>query len=158
MVKEKIECSSKNKGNAGEYYIAGLLSIRNCVVSTLGRNIGYDLICVLPSEKAVKIQVKTTTIKRFIFNEKDEEIKNDLFFAFVRFNTFENVDYWIVPSKDLSEYSKPRYERQMKIGYKPGTIRNFTIKKDKFDYDGWEKKIDFYYKNMDLILKYYQGI
>ncbi len=149
---EKIE--KQNKCNAGEYYIAGLLSIRNCVVSiTLGRNIGYDLIVVLPSEKVVKVQVKTTVIKRFIFNEKDEEVKNDLFFTFVRFNDFENIDYWVVPSKELSEYSKLRYDRQMKVGYKPTTIRNFTIKKDKFDYDSWENKIKFYHKNLDLIFK-----
>jgi len=49
-----------NIGNAGEYYVAHILSSRNYITTiTLGRAEKYDILAVAPNKKTIKIQVKT---------------------------------------------------------------------------------------------------
>jgi len=50
------KANRQNIGNAGEFYVAFLLSAKNCVVTvTLGRNEGFDLMVVNPKGNMVKI-------------------------------------------------------------------------------------------------------
>ncbi len=83
-----------------------------------------------------KIQVKTTMINRFIFNEKAEKlISDDFFYAFVKMKDMENIEYWIVPANEVASYAKVRYKKRMEYNpaFNPTTIRNFTVKKDRFE-------------------------
>lgn len=161
---EKI--SIQNKCNAGEYYLAALLSTKNCVVTiTLGRAELFDLLVNLPNGKTVKIQVKTTFAHRnILFSEKSgkkENIHNDLFYAFILYKN-NSFDYWILTSKELCDYAIFNHETYTsflkKDGTprdKTGTMRKFNISKiTKYDPLDWEEKLKSYNKNLDKILNY----
>jgi hypothetical protein len=100
--------SRQNIGNAGEYFMAHILSSYNFVVTvTLGRNEKYDLLAVNPEGKTTKISVKTLYDGRgFMLSEKDEKIKYyDLYYAFINLKGLKNSpDFWIVPSNVVSRY------------------------------------------------------
>jgi len=56
MIFMSTKANRQNIGNAGEFYVAFLLSAKNCVVTvTLGRNEGFDLMVVNPKGNMVKI-------------------------------------------------------------------------------------------------------
>ena len=161
---EIIEKKSKqNIGNAGEFYFAAILSAKDFVVTvTLGRNEGYDLIAVNKNGKPIKISVKARNlkeVKRFPLNVKDETYKGeDFFYAFVRLNEFkEEPDYWIVPSKIVSNVVKSSHDNFMlapnKEGGKhnDGDIRNFWLVNNKYYPFNWEEELKKYYKNLDQL-------
>ncbi len=57
---------AQNIGNAGEFYVASLLSAYDCVVTiTLGRAEGFDLLVVNPKGHPLKIQVKTRLLSKY---------------------------------------------------------------------------------------------
>ncbi len=65
------------------------------------------------------------------------------------------VEYWIIPSKEISIYSQYRYiQRNKAKNSKPTTILNLTIIKDRFDPIDWDVKMQHYYKNLDQIINY----
>lgn len=161
METEKI--SKQNMGNAGEFYIAYLLSSMNYVVMiTLGRNEGYDLVALNPSGKSYRISVKTRkpkTKKSFPLRDKDGIFKgNDFYYAFVRLNNFEDEpDYWIVPSRVVSEVVKNSHESYLKEPNKEGgkhqdsKIRTFWVANSRYYPENWGEEIKKYYKNWDLL-------
>lgn len=149
--------ATQNIGNAGEYYLASVLSAKNFVVTiTLGRNEKYDLIAVNPKEKTVKISVKTgihKKIKTFVMSKKDEEIDANLFYAFVRLNEFEgDPDFWILPSKEVSRVLKFSHQKWLKTPDKKGKkhkddrMRIFHLQNNNWYPRYWEKELKKYYK------------
>ena len=155
--------SKQNIGNAGEFYLASILSAKNFVVTvTLGRNEGYDLLAVNPKGKAVKISVKARNmkdIKRFPINSRCENISSDdLFYAFVRLNEFQKEpDFWIVPSKIVCNVIKNSHAKWMATPNKKGgkhndgDLRNFWLIQDKHYPKNWDKTLKKYYKNINII-------
>lgn len=102
----------QNIGNAGEYFIASVLSANNFVVTiTLGRAEKFDILCVTPNtKKALKISVKTrfVDVLNFPLSVKDQEGgDDDFYYAFVVLNEFKDLpNYWIIPSKRVNEILK----------------------------------------------------
>ena len=154
--------SKQNIGNAGEYFIAYILSKEGFVVTiTLGRNIGYDIIAINPKNKTVKIQVKTTqreNAKDFPMTEKHENlIEDNLFYAFVRLKDYNSVpDFWILPSKLVANVIKRSHEIWMETPAKNGgkhsktSIRAFILK-GKFSPVGWEEELKKYKSNIEIL-------
>lgn len=101
----------QNIGNAGEYYIAARLSAENFIVTiTLGRAERYDILCVSPNNKSIKLSVKTSYSKTngFPLSVKDEkEGSDDIYYAFVILNEFKKEpEFWIIPSKRVNSILK----------------------------------------------------
>jgi hypothetical protein len=111
--KDEAKPDNNNIGNAGEYYIASILSSKGYVTTiTLGRAEAYDLIAISPKGKTVKIQVKTAWHDNNLFrlSPKDEKDK-DCFYAFVTLKENKKPwEYYMVPSdivaKSVSEAHK----------------------------------------------------
>ncbi|NCD03967.1 MAG: hypothetical protein EOM00_13440 [Clostridia bacterium] len=156
----------QNIGNAGEYYIASVLSANNFIATiTLGRAEAYDILCVSPSGNTYKVSVKTRydEIYNFPLNIKNESLEaDDFFYAFVILKKFENTpDFWIIPSKRVAEVLKNTSKRYFLTKKKDGGDRNDvglrkldfkvpTQKKKLYD-DGWEEELTMYYKNFGLL-------
>jgi len=151
-----------NIGNAGEYYIAYILSSLGCVTTiTLGRAERYDIIAVTPEKKTIKVQVKTLFDKGNVFRmgKKDEETsERGLFYIFVRLNQLEEEpDYWIFPSSIVSKRVKESHEKWLRIERRDGgkhkdtDIRSFMVKDDKLYPEGWGKICDKHYKNTKIL-------
>lgn len=155
--------SKQNIGNAGEYYLASILSAKNFVVTiTLGRNEGYDLLSVNPKGKTLKISVKTRNlkdVKRFPLNAKDEEPKaNDFFYAFIRLNEFkEEPDFWIIPSQRVAEIIKNAHNHWIATPNREGgkhkeqDMRNFWIVNNKLFPEQWAEELKKYYRNIQIL-------
>lgn len=137
----KNKPSSQNIGNAGEYFIASVLSSHDFIVTiTLGRAEKYDIIAVSPKGKTVKIQVKTmwTKTKKWLMVKKHEKmIADDFFYAFVRLNEGkEPPEFWIIPSRIVASFVKKAHEIWLKTPGKNGRIhkdsfaRSFCVTKD----------------------------
>jgi hypothetical protein len=149
--------NSQNICNAGEYYIASVLSANGFTTTiTLGRAEKYDILAIRPTDdKAIKIQVKTLYGKgpQWRMNEKDGVEKNrkisdgDIFYAFVRLNDMEKPEYWIVPSKIVTSYVKKSHIKWKKTPRRDGKehgktkVRSFRIESDKYSPPDWEKKM-----------------
>jgi hypothetical protein len=155
--------SKQNIGNAGEYFIAYLLSAKDCIVTvTLGRNEGFDLLLVNPKNKTFKISVKTTLYneKSLLITEKAEEVKDpDFYYAFIRLNNFNKLpDYWIVPSKIVANVINYYHQKYIKTLKKDGTprknlkMRKFFLVNDKNYPPNWVTTLDQYKNNIDLLL------
>lgn len=163
----KKNISKQNIGNAGEYYVAAILSALNFVVTiTLGRAERYDIISVSPKGKVFKFSVKTRLLKEkrgFPLSEKDEEgSENDLYYFLIRINEFkEEPDYWIIPSKRISEVISSSH-----FGWKKDPKKNGTKRKDSsirrlpitlvgqekiYFPKNWDKEMQSYYKNLDVL-------
>ncbi len=158
-----MKVAKQNIGNAGEYFIAYLLSANNCIVTvTLGRAEGFDLLIVNPKNKTLKISVKTTfyKIKSLMMTKKVEELKtSDLFYAFVRFSDIHKLpDYWIVPSKIVAEriaFSHQKWlETPKRDGtpHKDSTIRKFYLVNHKNYPPNWETILEQYLNNITPVL------
>lgn len=167
MNKEREICK-QNVGNAGEYYLAARLSAEDFTVTiTLGRAEKYDILCISPSGKTIKISVKTRYEKndRFPLSVKDEEGgTDDFYYAFILLNKFDSEpDFWIVPSKRVNEILKISTNHYYNIKKrKDGTphrdvgLRNFWLKinstnRDSYPED-WEEELYKYYKNIEQLI------
>ena len=151
----------QNVGNAGEYYVAAVLSAMNYTATiTLGRAERYDILAVSPKKKAYKFSVKTRLSKEstaFTLSERDElGFENDLFYVFVRLYDFkEKPDYWVLPSKVVSKIIAGSYKKWLSdIGKRSGKRHNHTtLRKIPVDVRG----IDIKYYGLgwaDEMLKY----
>ncbi|XOB46402.1 MAG: hypothetical protein ACKKMV_03050 [Candidatus Nealsonbacteria bacterium] len=161
MKKKKIQ--KQNIGNAGEYYIASILSAHNFTATiTLGRAEKYDILAVNPNHKTLKISVKTrflSNVKRFQLSEKNEtDGLDDFYYAFVRLNEFKlEPDFWIIPSKRVNEllYNSHRKWLNIDSKYKDNPMRNLWIEKDKMSKElypkNWEEELKKYYKNIEQL-------
>ncbi len=158
-----MKVAKRNIGNAGEYYIAYLLSASNCIVTvTLGRAEGFDLLIVNPKNKTLKISVKTTfyKTKSLMMTKKVEELKaSDLFYVFVRFSDIHKLpDYWIVPSKIVAERIALSHQKWLETPkrdgtpYKDSTIRKFYLVNHKNYPPNWETILEQYLNNIDPVL------
>lgn len=155
--------SKNNIGNAGEYYIASRLSAENFIVTiTLGRAEKYDILAVNPKGKTIKISVKTRfkeDAKRFPLGEKDEcGFSADFYYAFVVLNELKKEpDFWVIPSKEVSEvlYKSHRFylDNPGKKGQqrKDSSLRNLWMVinsiSEKTYPKNWESELRKYYKN-----------
>jgi len=133
----------QNIGNAGEYFMASVLSGRGFTTTiTLGRAESYDIIAISPKGKTVKIQVKTAWAKTntWRLGEKCQDVAaDDFFYAFVSLNEMkESPEYWIVPSRIIAPYIKERHKIWLNTPGKKGQDHNdnpgrtFTIVRDKY--------------------------
>lgn len=155
----------QNIGNAGEYYIASVLSANGFTATiTLGRAEKYDIIAISPKGNTIKLQVKTGWYKipTWRLNIKNENHNDsDLFYAFVRLNEMkEHPEFWIVPSDIVSNLIKESHVKWLKLPAKNGSSHNdnpgriFSIKHEKFYPDYWNENVaNQYYKNTSILSK-----
>lgn len=119
--------NKQDVGNAGEYYIASVLSANGFKVSLLlGNTEKYDLLTISPEGKKSAIQVKTSYGSRnyWQLTEKNEKV-GDFFYAFVKLNNLKNpFEFWIIPSKIVSEKIKLRHKKWMKTPNRKGGKHN----------------------------------
>lgn len=145
----ELKPNYQNIGNAGEYFMASILSAHGFTTTiTLGRAEAYDIIAISPKGKTVKIQVKTAWAKTnsWRLDIKNENVfHDDFFYAFVRLNEMKSSpDYWIIPSKIVAPFIKERHSLWLKTLGKKGQQHNdnngrtFTIVPDKFIPQGFE--------------------
>lgn len=124
-------------GVAGEYLVAGELSRNGFIASITLRNTkGVDiLVSNAEATKSVGIQVKTNQGKSrsWILNKKAEDFQaENLFYVFVNLNNGGNPDYFIVPSKDVANYTKQNHIQWLETPGKKGQKHNDTSMR-KFD-------------------------
>jgi len=159
-----MKVTKQNIGNAGEYFIAYLLSASNCIVTvTLGRTEGFDLLIVNHNNNAFKISVKTTfyKTKSLMMTKKVEKIKDpDLFYAFVRFGNINKLpDYWIVPSKVVAERVAIAHQKWLNTPGKDGrphkdtTMRQFFLENHEYYPAQWETTLKQYQNNVSILLR-----
>lgn len=165
-MKNPSKPSQQNIGNAGEYYMASILSSHNFISTiTLGRAEKYDIIAVSEKGKVAKIQVKTIwkKTKRWVLTKKHEEIiAPDYFYAFVSLNEGkEPPEFWIVPSRIVASFVKKSHKDWLKTPgrngrvHKDSPMRSFGVTKDfswfpkGFDID----EINRGYNSLEPILK-----
>ncbi len=170
---KKLKLQSKiqkqNIGNAGEYYIASILSAHNFIATiTLGRAERYDILAVNPNGKSLKFSVKTgylTSVKTFPLSEKDEQggTKN-FYYVFIRLNEFKKEpDFWIIPSKRVNYILKKSEELYRKIPGRNGQMRKSTnlrilplessIGYKKYYPNNWTEELEKYYNNIKQLIK-----
>jgi hypothetical protein len=133
---------TQNIGNAGEYFVASILSAYGFTTTiTLGRAEAYDILAISPNtKKAIKVQVKTAWSKTtsWRLGEKCEKnASNDFFYFFVSLNDRKaNPDYWVVSSKLVAKFIAERHKIWLNTPGKrikqhtDNSGRTFVIKKD----------------------------
>jgi Holliday junction resolvase-like predicted endonuclease len=120
---------NNNIGNAGEYYIASILSSKGYITTiTLGRAEAYDIIAIRPDGKTIKIQVKTAWNDNHVFrlSPKDAEDKNtELFYAFVTLKQNKKEwDYYMVPADIVAKSVREAHIKWMKTPARNGEKHN----------------------------------
>ncbi|HLC46482.1 MAG TPA: hypothetical protein VJI75_01950 [Candidatus Nanoarchaeia archaeon] len=163
----KNKPSLQNICNAGEYFIASVLSANGFVTTvTLGRAEMYDLIAISYEGKTVLIQVKTAWYKNnthWRLQEKSAHICHEKFFyAFVRLNEMkETPEYWIIPSRIVAEQAIGTHKLWLKTPGKKGQAHNdnpgrrFKIVKDKYSPKQFNiNDINKGYNNVDYLLEF----
>lgn len=115
-------------GVAGEYFVAAELSKRGYIASvTLRNSKGVDILCSnADATKTVGIQVKTDQGCgiEWVLNQKVEDYYADkLFYVFVCLNNSEKPpDYFIVPSKTVTEFAKTYHQEWLKTPGRKGQV------------------------------------
>ncbi len=144
---EKI--SGIQTGVSGEYFVAAELSRRGYMCSiTLKNTKGIDvLVSNDNSNKLLGVQVKTNNSNRkaWVLNKKAEELSEDNFvYIFTNLKELGQLpDYYIVPSKIVSEYIKKEHRDWLKMLGKSGQahretdMRMFRDDKEEFK-NKWE--------------------
>lgn len=124
MIQKKL--NSVLTGVSGEYFVAAELSKRGYLASITLRNTkGVDILCSnSDASKTVGIQVKSNkgSHRSWILNQKVEDYFADsLFYVFVCLNDNQKTpDYFIVPSKVVSNYCKNSHSHWLKTLGKKG--------------------------------------
>lgn len=112
-------------GNSGEYFVAGELERRGFSVAIPMSNTPvFDILAVLKSNddndsckqtyKQIIVQVKTINGNgnEWTMSAKDEKINaENAFYILVRLNGFNTPDYYILPSKTVSNVIKESHEK-----------------------------------------------
>ncbi len=132
-------------GVSGEYFVAAELSRRGYIASITLRNTrGVDILCSnSDATKTVGIQVKTNSgsDRSWILNKKAENyFAENLFYIFVNLNSEERTlpDFFVVPSKIVSDFVKQSHELWLKTPGKRGNkhndnpMRKFEDKSEKY--------------------------
>ena len=116
-------------GVAGEYLVAGELTLRGYIASiTLRNSRGIDIIASnADGPKSVSIQVKTNSSgkSRWLLNKKSEEFfsKNHIYIFVALTELGQRPDFFIVPSKIVAEYAKERHMNWLSRKKRDGTKR-----------------------------------
>jgi len=116
-------------GVAGEYLVAGELSLRGYIASiTLRNSRGIDIIASNPDgTKSISIQVKTNSSgnSRWLLNKKCEDFysKSHVYVFVALKDLGERPDFYIVPSKVVAEYAKHRHMNWLSRKKRDGTER-----------------------------------
>lgn len=155
----------QNIGNAGEYYIASILSSLNFTATiTLGRAEKYDILAVSPKGKTYKFSIKTRLKQEttsFTLSKKDEEnYSDDCYYVFVRLHEFKEIpEFWVIPSKRVSEIISVAHKKWLNTKGRNGKKHNDTnmrklpiiIKGSDVNlYPGnWERELKKYYNNFN---------
>jgi len=141
-MKSKLEATQV--GVAGEYLVAGELSLRGYIASiTLRNSRGIDIIASnSEGSKSVSIQVKTNNFgtTKWIFNKKSEGFYSDNhFYILVALKALgERPNFHIVPSKIVADYLTRSHSEWLKgkktngASRKDSAIRNFCDEDNKF--------------------------
>ena len=104
-------------GVAGEYLVAGELSLRGYVASiTLRNSRGIDIIATnKDATKSISIQVKTNSSGKavWLLSPKSEKLfSENHFYVFVALTTIGNrPHYYIVPSKKVAKLASSRHRK-----------------------------------------------
>lgn len=157
---------NNNIGNAGEYYIASILSSQGYVTTlTLGRAEAYDIIAIRPDGETIKIQVKTAwhDNKKFRLSPKDAEERNlDYFYAFVTLKENKGAwDYYVLPAEIVSKNTIEGHGNWLNRPNKKGgkhndsNVRVFSTKPN-VDSPKWltQELIDSFKNNIHVLEKY----
>jgi hypothetical protein len=126
---------------AGEYLVAGQLSLKGFVASlTLKNYPKVDIFCLNPKNgRQVAIQVKTIRGGRLYYVPESVD-NDDNPFVFVYIHDDEKVDYFILPSADvarLSKFERDEYIRIHPLG-KPEQPRMISIHSLQEYRDRWD--------------------
>jgi hypothetical protein len=119
-------------GVAGEYLVAGELSLRGYIASISLRNSrGIDIIASnSDGTKSVSIQVKTNSNgnKSWLLNKKAESFhSSNHYYVFVALGELnERPSYHIVPSKIVADYTATNHSNWLKGKRRDGTDRKDT--------------------------------
>ena len=133
-------------GVAGEYLVAGELSLRGHIASiTLRNSRGIDIIASnSDGSKSISIQVKTNSNgrKSWILNKKSEFFISDnhyyIFVALRKLN--ERPSFHIAPSKKVAEYISANHSNWLKGKKRDGTERKDTPMRKFDDHDNKYKE------------------
>jgi hypothetical protein len=164
---QKIEAEYKpdknNIGNAGEYYIASILSSKGYTTTiTLGRAETYDIIAIRPDGNTLKIQVKTAWNDNRVFrlSPKDELDKGtEYYYAFVTLKENKKPwEYYMIPAEIVSKSVREAHKKWLHTPgrngqkHKDSSVRVFKTKPDKYC-PGWltEEKIIGYRNNIHAL-------
>ena len=116
-------------GVAGEYLVAGELSLRGYIASiTLRNSRGIDIIASnSEGSKSVSIQIKTNSHggKSWILNKKSEDFfSENHYYIFVALGNFnERPSFHVVPSKTVAEYTSKSHAKWLSGKKRDGTQR-----------------------------------
>lgn len=99
---------------AGEFLVAGQLCLKGYVASlTLKNYPKVDIFCLNPKNgKQVAIQVKAKRGGKQYYVPEDVD-QLDQPFVFVYIDSDDNVEYYVIPSKDVAELSAMQRERYL---------------------------------------------
>ncbi|SEH08023.1 hypothetical protein [Candidatus Venteria ishoeyi] len=146
-MKNKLE--STLVGVAGEYLVAGELSLRGYIASiTLRNSRGIDIIASNPDgSKSISIQVKTNSNggSKWILNQKSETFYSDNhYYILVALKALgERSKYYIVPSKVVAKYVSTTHSEWLKgkksdgSARKDSAVRNFKDPNEKY-LEAWD--------------------
>lgn len=138
-------------GVAGEYLVAGELSLRGYLASiTLRNSRGIDIIASnADGTKSVSIQVKTNSSgkPRWLLNKKSEKFfSKNHFYIFVALKEIEKrPNFFIVPSKIVADFARERHQKWLLGKKRDGTDRKNSSMRSFYD-EGSE-----YLERWDLI-------
>jgi hypothetical protein len=130
LVKKKKR-SNQNICNAGEFYIAQILSLNDFTTTiTYGRAEKYDILTVDKKGNTFKLQVKTTMYGDdwWMVNKKTTKSEKKLFYAFVQFHHLKKQpEFWLVPSKLVASFVKRHYKKKLATPKRDGTKRKKDV-------------------------------
>ena len=136
-------------GVAGEYLVAGELSLRGYIASiTLRNSRGIDIIASnADGTKSVSIQVKTNSKgdSKWVLSQKSETFysENHYYILVALKDRGERPKYYIVPSKIVAEYITTNHSQWLAgkkndgSARKDSLIRNFRDPDDKY-LEAWD--------------------
>jgi hypothetical protein len=128
-------------GVAGEYLVAGELSLRGYIASiTLRNSRGIDIIASnSDGSKSISIQVKTNSNshKSWMLNKKSESnFSDNHYYIFVALSKLEERPiFHIVPSKIVADYTSSKHADWLKGKKRDGTQRKDSSMRKFNDYE-----------------------
>ena len=129
-------------GVAGEYFVASELSRRGYIASITLRNTrGIDILASdADATRQVAIQVKTNQGSKpeWVLNKKAENFySGNLFYVFVNLKSpEERPDFYIVPSRRVSDFVKNDHQNWLKTPGKRGQVHKDNPVRQFRDPDG----------------------